>query len=295
MNLPNLLLVGAPRCGTTALFDWLVAHPDVSGSVDKEIFYLMDEGERMFNPDRCWQAGQEAGYAALFPENNTWMVDGTTLSIYQQAALEYAKKHQPHVLVMLRCPAQRAYSTFRYYRDTRLALPQELSFSEFIEGVSKKPETYPDTQLAQVLLHGEYVHYLRKWQEAVSADHLKIFTFETFMADPYAGMADLCEWLGLPDIYANYSFATVNESRAVRSRWLFQAKETLAKLVASRRMKDALRPWYHALNSAGKKEPGSDEDQLQIDALKQQLQSANQQLATEFGVDVTAWAASNER
>ncbi len=289
MNLPNLLLAGAPRCGTTAVFDWLVTHPSVSGAVDKEIFYLMDSGEKMFRPDRCWQFGQEPGYAKLFPENNTWMVDGTTLSIYQQAALEYAARHSPHVLMMVRCPAERAYSTFRYYRDTRQALPQDLTFDEFIRRVRARSAYQTDSQLAQILDHGEYIRYLRSWRAALPAGYLQVQNFDVFMADPSQGMAAICEWLEIPDLYANFAFSVVNESRPVRSRWLFKAKESLASLVGNRQIKAVLRPIYYAVNSGRKKTERTREDQQVIDELKADFAVANHELASEFGIDITGW------
>jgi len=40
--LPNLVIAGAPRCGTTSLFSWLKDHPQVGAATVKETFYLMD-------------------------------------------------------------------------------------------------------------------------------------------------------------------------------------------------------------------------------------------------------------
>jgi hypothetical protein len=43
MSLPNLVIAGAPKCGTSSLFYWLADHPQACGSTVKETFYLMDE------------------------------------------------------------------------------------------------------------------------------------------------------------------------------------------------------------------------------------------------------------
>jgi len=40
--IPNLFIVGAPKCGTSSLFDWLIQHPDVRGSSIKEPFFFTD-------------------------------------------------------------------------------------------------------------------------------------------------------------------------------------------------------------------------------------------------------------
>ncbi|MCP5333794.1 MAG: hypothetical protein H7A13_10650, partial [Pseudomonadales bacterium] len=46
--LPNLIIAGAPKCGTTSLFDYLVQHPQVGGSSVKETCYVMDRGYPLF-------------------------------------------------------------------------------------------------------------------------------------------------------------------------------------------------------------------------------------------------------
>jgi hypothetical protein len=39
-TLPNLLLAGVPKAGTTSLFRYLEQHPDICSSSDKEIGYF---------------------------------------------------------------------------------------------------------------------------------------------------------------------------------------------------------------------------------------------------------------
>ena len=43
MNLPNLIIGGAPKCGTSSLYFWLAAHPEVFASKTKEPFYYDDK------------------------------------------------------------------------------------------------------------------------------------------------------------------------------------------------------------------------------------------------------------
>ena len=40
MRKPNLFIVGAPRCGTTSLWRWLKAHPEIFMSAEKELFFF---------------------------------------------------------------------------------------------------------------------------------------------------------------------------------------------------------------------------------------------------------------
>ncbi len=45
MRLPNFLIIGAPRCGTTTLYEALKAHPDVYMSPEKEPWYFAAVGQ----------------------------------------------------------------------------------------------------------------------------------------------------------------------------------------------------------------------------------------------------------
>jgi len=40
---PNLVIAGAPKSGTSSLFFWLAAHPEVCGSQKKETYFLADK------------------------------------------------------------------------------------------------------------------------------------------------------------------------------------------------------------------------------------------------------------
>ena len=48
---PNLVVGGAPKCGTSTFFRWLSSHPDVCGSEPKETFFLMDRDSPLLNRD----------------------------------------------------------------------------------------------------------------------------------------------------------------------------------------------------------------------------------------------------
>src|SRR5215212_3535508 len=50
--LPNWIIAGVPKAGTSTLFRWLTDHPEVSGPSEKETCYFVDRGSHMFRPDR---------------------------------------------------------------------------------------------------------------------------------------------------------------------------------------------------------------------------------------------------
>jgi hypothetical protein len=59
--LPNLIIIGAPKCGTTSLHHYLSLHPQISMSREKELNFFIAE--------RNWSKGI-AWYAAQFAADN---------------------------------------------------------------------------------------------------------------------------------------------------------------------------------------------------------------------------------
>lgn len=66
MKLPNLLIAGAPKCGTSSIFTWLIAHPEVCGSQPKETFYLMNSDSPLCNSNLFYDIGRLEKYSQYF-------------------------------------------------------------------------------------------------------------------------------------------------------------------------------------------------------------------------------------
>lgn len=247
--IPNLLLAGAPKCGTTSVYDWLVQHPDISGGVDKELFYLLDPSDWKCNSKNNWGVHKELGYSKYFKKKNKYLVDGTTLTMYQQCALDFAKIYKPKVLIFLREPSERIYSTFKYFRDTRTVLPKNISFKEYIGKVKSLDDFGGNNQLSGVFEQSRYSIYIKEWTNCVSIDNLKVIDFERLKVDKLGVMSEICEWLGVEsDFYKDFNFTHKNETSAVRFRSVNKVKEFIGKKVKNERVKSIIRPAYDLLN-----------------------------------------------
>ena len=89
--LPNVVVAGAPKCGTSSLFAWLCDHPDVCGSQVKETRYLLDASSPLARSG-SYERGGIQGYAAYFEhcaERATpprVIVEATPDYLYQETA-----------------------------------------------------------------------------------------------------------------------------------------------------------------------------------------------------------------
>lgn len=116
MRLPNFLIIGAPRCGTTTLYHAAREHPDIYMSPVKEPLFFGLEGERQ--PYRGPQDAQGIRdldtYLALFADAETEPVVGEASTHY--LALEgvpeaiHARLPSVKLLAILRNPVERALS-----------------------------------------------------------------------------------------------------------------------------------------------------------------------------------------
>src|SRR5205085_5344674 len=90
-RLPNLFIVGAPKCGTTAWAEYLDSHPDIFFPKYKDqCFFALDLPN--FRLTRT-----EADYAALFAESGDARVVGEASAMYllSETAAAAIRKHDP--------------------------------------------------------------------------------------------------------------------------------------------------------------------------------------------------------
>ena len=122
---PNLLLLGFPRCGTTALAYALGKHPDIFCCEPKEPHFLAFNGSataiegpgaEAFSKQRIYQQND---WQALFKDQpEKYLLDASVTTIsYPEIALKSIDKHcsaGTKAIVMLRDPVDRAYSSYLY-------------------------------------------------------------------------------------------------------------------------------------------------------------------------------------
>ncbi|MGH9659263.1 MAG: hypothetical protein ACRD96_12020 [Bryobacteraceae bacterium] len=94
-------MVGAPRCGTTAIFHLLAKHPDISVSDPKEPHYFCadfhEESDRESGGGMRFPVRTEAQYLALFCDlSRTVVAEATPAYLYSQVAAARISAFNPH-------------------------------------------------------------------------------------------------------------------------------------------------------------------------------------------------------
>lgn len=296
MALPNLIIAGAPKCGTSSLFRYIADHPSAEGATVKETCYFADPASHIFDPKRNFALDGLAGYEAFFPvarPDAAVRLEATPAYLYQATALAELPDipSAPRFLFLLREPSRQILSTYRYFSNNWMHLDGDIGFSDFVEMARRRDARLAGNELLQdALANARYVDWLTRWRDRVGPARCKVLLLEDLQADPAAFMGGLAAWLGLdPAFYRGYAFPRENETYRVRSRALQRANVALRGLVARTPVYTAVRAAYRRLNTAAAPAPLNPEDKAALDALRESYMADNARLADAFGLDLAPW------
>lgn len=205
-SLPNVLIVGPPKCGTTSLFKWLSSHPDVCGSRIKETYFLMDEGH-VFTPSYLptLHANGIGRFEEYFDQHagERIILESTPHHFNQLTALAYATEQRARAIFILRRPEERIYSQFQFNRHA-LAEFKGLSFRDFVnilmgdasaDALSTSPRI--NYVLSTAIEASTYHLHVKKWVDGLGSGKVYIQLFEDLVDDPNGALMRLSEWLGI--------------------------------------------------------------------------------------------------
>jgi hypothetical protein len=254
-RLPNLIIAGVSKGGTTSLFRYLAQHPDICPSSVKELRYF--EPLRYGEPLPAIES-----YARHFEHcsGRRYRMEATPSYFGGGRAVASAMRDSldddARVVVSLREPVQRCWSWYQFVRG-RARIPKGMRFEQYLDiceelhaaGLDGLRENQPYSGL----LGGCYDESLRAWQELFGA-RLHILFFDDLVADPRGAVVETLRWLDAdPRAAADFSYTVENRSVQYRSRPVLAAA-----LFLNRRgerffqrhagLKHVLRGAYHAVN-----------------------------------------------
>ncbi len=296
--LPNVVMVGVPKSGTTSVFYYLAHHPAVCPSSEKETYYLMDKGHPLYKAaGNYFEQGMD-GYAAYFSNCSTRKavaLEATPDYFYQETAFTVLSGMNPRPLIvfMLREPAARAYSLFHFAKNNIGLLPFKYTFSQFVDDLllrdGKKFANRP--VLRNAVEHGKYDQHVRCWLERFGEQGTAFFLFEELVSQPDQFMRNISVRLDIDaSFYDDYSFDRKNPTYEVRSIKL----QRLKKLIGDSDVKGILKPWllpmYRRFNVRSGRSEKTPQDLETLRRLKDVYVKHNARLAAMTGLDTSMWS-----
>jgi Sulfotransferase family len=229
MNMPNFLVIGAPRAGTTALHYYLAQHPQIYMSAQKEPnYFAFDNGKLDLNfPEG--EAGARnlilhstptrEAYEALFRGATSEIAIGDISPYYLSSpgAAQRIQQQLPSVklIAILRDPVDRAYSHF-----TQLARSRQQNPADFPQILTAE-EADQVWGFARFYLHqGLYFAHLSRYWQHFPPEQIKIYRYEEFEAQPLVILQDLFQFLGVDSSYVPNTQLKYNTSGVAKNRAL---------------------------------------------------------------------------
>lgn len=198
MNNPNFFIVGAPKCGTTALYRFLENHPQVFLSDPKEVnFFSKKELEEQSLYYQDFKPKNENEYLNLFKNVDTQhkIIGEASVSylFYPEVASRiHSFNPDSKIVILLRDPVVRAWS--HYLMDKRLGLVKK----ELMEIFQSEKER-DKLNFQQYFLLGNYASQVEKYLELFGKKNVKIFFTEELKNKRDTIITELYRFLGIQD------------------------------------------------------------------------------------------------
>lgn len=200
---PNLFLVGAQKCGTSALAGWLGQHPEVFMSFPKEPGYLAFgeagypylDGHGHPSPASQWVVRSEAEYLKLFAAATQRIIgEASTWYLARPGTAQAITRFSPdaRVIVMLRDPVQRAYSAWCHARSDLLE-PCE-TFATALAAEAQRGDVEFLLRYRQM---GLYSEALAHYQATFDPDRLLVLFHEDLRSEPLSTWRTVADFLGI--------------------------------------------------------------------------------------------------
>ncbi len=204
--LPDFLIIGAAKCGTTSMYAYISEHPQVLPAMRKEVRFF----NRNYNKGEDW-------YRSNFPLLKTMNHDSITGEaspgyLDNPLVCERIKKMLPNVkmLCLLRNPTESVIS--RYFMKL-WAHYESMPILEAMQAdkdyaFSKRKQRLRDRILGRdrryqftYLEVGKYMRNLERYWRLFDRDQLLILCSEKFFADPQATLRRVFEFLEIDPDY----------------------------------------------------------------------------------------------
>ncbi|MDT8410062.1 MAG: sulfotransferase [Wenzhouxiangellaceae bacterium] len=267
---PHFFIVGAPKCGTTSMAQYLNAHPDIFVIRGEPHFFGSDID---YNKPRL-SAKQ---YASLCRASAGKPVCGerSTWYLYSQRAAREIHDFNPNarIIAIIRNPADMLHSLHSHHFHRG----QRDDIEDFEAALAAEPERRRGRNIPKAarfpasLFYSElprYAEQLQRYIDQFGIDRVKVILFDDLKNDPAAVYRETLSFLGLSDDFEP-DFRIHNAAAPTSRSWIYRAWK--ASTLRYRVRSLAPQPLYDALRERRRK-------RLQRSAIKQPRAVLNDRL-----------------
>lgn len=224
---PNFFIVGAARSGTTSIYNYLKQHPEIFLSKIKEPRFLSSKYNRLPHNGPCDKkvddntVKSKKEYFDLFKNINSEKIigEGSTENLYYYKTADRIKTlaENPKILILLRNPVERAYSSYW------LLVSQKREKESFENALKLEEDRIK--QNYEFIWHyksvGLYYNQVKYYLETFKDNNVKIILFDDFKKNPKRILNDILKFLGLNSDYKINFKSKYNASGSVKNKFIY--------------------------------------------------------------------------
>jgi len=233
MNSPNFFIAGAPKCGTSALYAYLNAHPNIFISTPKEPQYFAED------LPRYRLVATEPEYLRLFKDCTTDHIargEASTSYLFSSAAMKRIRERYPdtRIIAMLRDPVDMVYAWHAQCILNGDETEQDFARAWELQEPRRMGQALPRRcRHKELLLYkdwGMYSGQVERLFNCFPREQVRIIVFDDFVRDTRRVYEDVLEFLGVPQDGRD-EFPRINENQMLRSKWIGNYLENPPRLV----------------------------------------------------------------
>lgn len=209
-RLPNCIIVGARKCGTRALLEFLDIHPQIRKVTDELHFF---DDERKYNLGLDWYLEQ----MPLSLESDV-VIEKTPAYFVTEYVPEriYAMNGSIKIILIVRDPVTRLISDYAQLASNRKAKKARNieSFEELIMLANGKVNS--NHKAIRISL---YAIYFSRWIKLFSKNQIHVVDGDQFVYDPLSELQKIEDFLGLPSLINrdNFTYNTTKGFYCIRT------------------------------------------------------------------------------
>jgi len=229
ISLPNFLIVGAARSGTTSLYHYLDQHPDIYFSETKEPCFLA-YARGLYKGEVHRHAVTDLdNYVKLFSPgiSNEWRGEASAIYLHLHTeVINNIEFYIPHhkdlrIIMILRNPIERAFS--QYMRNVR-NLQETISFEEAIRMETERKSKGFNSDFFYIergFYHDQVKDFVEKFK------YIKVILYEDFSKDPLKEIDDIFDFLQLKRSFNINTDQHFNKSGKPKFKFLLKLQMAL--------------------------------------------------------------------